>query len=277
MTEVSGELRAISAAAATGGPVTPASLARDLRDLGVRDGMLLNVHSALSRLGWVAGGAQSVIQALLEVIGSEGTLMMPAHSAHLSEPSNWRHPPAPESWWPAIRAGMPAYQPACTPTRLMGAVAESFRSWPGVLRSAHPQVSHAALGPLAAEIVAEHPLDDFFGDASPIGGLYALDGHVLLLGVGHGNNTVLHLAEARARFPSKGRRQEGAPVLVDGSRRWLQFQPLQVSDDDFTALGEDFAATGGEQRGRAGAGQAILMRARDIVDFGVPWFEAHRH
>ncbi|MGE0625915.1 MAG: aminoglycoside N(3)-acetyltransferase [Pseudomonadales bacterium] len=273
MAKDSGEQQAM---AATDAPVTPVSLARDLRALGVQSGMLLNVHSALSRLGWVVGGVQTVVQALIDVLGETGTLMMPSHSAQLSDPANWRHPPAPEQWWDTIRAEMPAYDPARTPTRLMGAIPEAFRCWPGVMRSGHPQTSHAALGPLAAGIVAEHPLDCLFGDASPIGKLYALDGHVLLLGVGHGNNTALHLAEDRASFPSKTRHTEGAPLVIDGERRWQNFRPLKVSSDDFPALGEAFAATGRERRGRIGAAEAILMRARDVVDFARPWFEANR-
>lgn len=277
MPEDSGEFRAMQAGqASVDGPVTPAGIARDLRRLGVENGMLLNVHSALSRLGWVVGGAQGVIEALLDVVGDSGTLMMPSHSGQLSEPANWRQPPAPEAWWETIRSEMPAYHPARTPTRLMGAIAETFRAWPGVQRSLHPQSSHTALGPRAAEIVAEHPLEAPFGDASPMGKLYDLNGHVLLLGVGHGNNTVLHLAEHRADFPGKRSHREGAPIRIDGERRWQTFHPLQIRTDDFAVLGEAFAATGGEIRGAVGAADAILMRARDVVDFAVPWFEANR-
>ena len=258
-------------------PVTPASIVRDLRALGVKEGMLLNVHCAMSRLGWIVGAAQTVIAALSESVGPHGTLMMPTHSAQLSDPGNWRMPPAPEGWWETVRREMPAYDPARTPTRNMGAVPETFRSYPGVHRSNHPQTSHAALGPLAAEIVRTHPLDCLFGDESPIGKLYALDGNVLLLGVNHSNNTVLHLAEERADFPSKSRHGEGAPMIVDGHRRWQTFQPINVSDDDFTELGEAFAETGLEARGRVGAAVARLMRAREVVDFAVPWMETHRH
>ncbi len=276
MTDHSGEHRAMARTAGDAAPVTPASMAGDLRALGVQPGMLLNVHSALSRLGWVVGGAQAVIQSLLDVLGEAGTLMMPSHSAQLSDPANWQNPPAPEAWWATIRAQMPAYHPQQTPTRNMGVIAETFRTWPGALRSGHPQTSHAALGPLADEIVAGHPLDCFFGEASPMGRLYALDGWVLLLGVGHGNNTVLHLAEDRAEFPGKTRHREGAPVLAGGRRRWQDFRPLKVSDHDFQEVGAAFAATGRQAEGPVGGATALLMRAREVVDFATPWFAKHR-
>ena len=276
MSSESGETRVMQAASESGSLVTPAAIAEDLATLGVRPGMLLNVHSAMSKLGFVIGSAQTVIEGVLDVLGPEGTLMMPAHSAQLSDPANWRHPPAPEEWWDRIRAEMPAYHPARTPTRNMGTIPELFRTFPGVLRSDHPQVSHAALGPLAAAITAEHPLECLFGDRSPIGRLYDLDGWVLLLGVGHGNNTVLHLAEDRADFPGKTTHTEGAPILVDGVRRWQPFQPLKVSDDDFPAIGDAFAATGRQTSGRVCAADALLMRAREVVDFAPDWIAANR-
>jgi aminoglycoside 3-N-acetyltransferase len=274
--ETANEHRAMQAAAESGHLVTPLSIARDLHDLGVRPGMLLNVHSAMSKLGFVVGGAQTVVDGLLKALGDNGTLMMPSHSAQLSEPANWQNPPAPESWWEQIRAEMPAFDPAHTPTRNMGAIPELFRTYPGVLRSHHPQVSHAARGRLADEIVTGHPLDSLFGEASPIGKLYALNGWVLLLGVGHANNTVLHLAEDRADFPSKTTHLEGAPLLLDGKRRWQPFHPLKVSDDDFPAIGEAFAHTGMQVTGTVGSADVMFMRAREVVDFATDWISANR-
>ncbi len=68
-------------------PVTIESLQTDLRALGVRAGMVLLVHSSLSEMGWVCGRAVAVILALQEVLGASGTLVMPAHSTDLTEPS----------------------------------------------------------------------------------------------------------------------------------------------------------------------------------------------
>ena len=100
--ETSGEHRVMQAAAESGHLVTPASIASDLRSLGVEPGMLLNVHSAMSKLGFVVGSAQTAVDGLLQAVGAAGTLMMPSHSAQLSEPANWRNPPAPEEWWEQI-------------------------------------------------------------------------------------------------------------------------------------------------------------------------------
>lgn len=229
----------------SGTPATVATMRRDLAALGVQPGMNLLVHTALSRLGWVCGGAQAVIMALEAAIGSEGTLMMPTHTTDLSEPSFWQNPPVPQDWWPIIRAEMPAFDPDLTPCPEMGIVADTFRKQSGVLRSAHPQVSFAARGPNASYLTAGHRLEACLGEGSPLARLYELGGYVLLLGVGHGNNTSIHLAEYRADFTGKRTIRTGAPIMIGDERRWIVFVDLDWDDDDFPAVGNDFAADTG--------------------------------
>jgi aminoglycoside 3-N-acetyltransferase len=257
-------------------PATVASITTELRELGVVEGSVLLVHSSLRRLGYVAGGAQAVVDALLAAVGGDGTVVVPAFSAELSDPARWIAPPVPESWWPILRNETPAFDPRVTPTRHMGAIVDCFLRYPDVRRSQHPRDSFAARGPHARAIVDEHRLAYALGEHSPLARIYDLDGWVLLLGVDHGNNTSLHLAEYRADMAATDAIEEGAPVMIDGRRQWVTYADRSGDDADFATLGEAFAQTGNERGGRVGTGTARLMRQRGIVDFGARWLETHR-
>jgi aminoglycoside 3-N-acetyltransferase len=261
----------------TARPATVGTLVADLRALGVHSEMVLMVHSSLSRLGWVAGGARAVVAALFEAVGPEGTVMMPTHSGELSDPAGWRHPPVPKHWWGPIRDEMPAYDPALTPTSHMGAIVECFRHVPGLRRSSHPTVSAAAVGPAADRLTEGHELAHGLGESSPQARLYDVDGHILLLGVTHANNTSLHLAERRAAPPDAATTTNWSPVSVDGRREWVAYPDLVDDDDDFDQIGEAFAATGLQCTGQVGAGSACLMRSRDVVDFATAWLSTNRN
>ncbi len=255
-------------------PATAETLSRDLRALGVAPGMTLLVHSSLSALGWVCGGALTVIEALTRAVRPKGTIVMPSFSPDCSEPSYWTNPPVPEAWWQTIRDTMPAFDPRVTPTRWVGAIPECFRKLPGVRRSAHPCASFAARGPHARRIVSRHALDSCLGEKSPVGRLYDLDAHVLLLGVGHRSNSSLHLAEYRARHQGKREVEQGAAVLRRGVRVWAVYKDLDLRAEDFVAIGKAFRPH--EHPGRVGCAEAHLVRQREIVDFAVRWIEENR-
>ena len=80
-----------------------------LKEVGVSKGQAIMVHTSLSSLGFVCGGALIVIEALLESVGAEGTIMMPTQSWENLDPTAGVHCEEPEEWWELIRDNWPAY------------------------------------------------------------------------------------------------------------------------------------------------------------------------
>ena len=260
----------------TATPLTVPSLTEQLRSCGLAEGQTVLVHLAMSKLGWIIGGAQAVILALLAAVGESGTIMMPTNNSSNIDPWEAQNPPIPEEWWQTIRDHIPAYNPLTTPSEEMGRVPELLRTWPGAVRSDHPAFSLAALGSKADYLVADHAMTEDAGDRSPLGKLYELDGHVLLLGVEHWNNTSLHLAEFRADYPGKRNLSTGSAILVDGQRQWVTYEVLDTHYKDFGEIGAAFDAAHNIAVQQINEAEVRFFRQRLVVDFAVAWMEAHR-
>ncbi|MDP4549276.1 AAC(3) family N-acetyltransferase [Alkalihalobacillus macyae] len=251
-------------------PHTITSLITDFRDLGVKEGMTLIVHSSLSSLGWVSGGAEAVIRALMKVVGESGTIVMPAQSAGNSDPAEWINPPVPESWWPIIRESMPAFCKETTPTRGMGAIAELFRRFPGVVRSNHPMYSFAAWGKDRTYITESQPLASGFGEESPLAKIYQLNGKILMIGVSHESNTSLHLSEHAG---SKSHVTKSAAIVEEGKRVWKTYHEIDYDSDRFDEIGFNFESQKDYRVMRIGNATCKLIDQRSLVDFGQRWFQ----
>jgi len=260
----------------TTSPNTIATLKHDFEVLGIKTGSVIIMHSSLSKIGWTVGGPVSVIQALIEILTSKGTLVMPTFSSDNTEPSRWENPPVPEKWWDIIRNEMPAYHPEITPTRGVGKIAESFRKWPNVVRSNHPTTSFTAWGKHAKFVTKDHTLKIDLGENSPLGRIYELNGHILLIGVNHSNNTSLHLAEYRCEFPGKRYILNGCAMVLNNKRQWVEWNELDHNSDDFEYLGKDYEADIEYKPGKVGLAEARLISQRDIVDFAQVWFKKNR-
>lgn len=260
-------------------PVTRSEISEGLRRLGLKEGMTVLVHSSMKSFGgWVPGGPSAVVLALQDVIGTEGTLVMPSQSMDLTDPSTWMNPPADPKWWDLIREEMPAYDPDMTETSGMGAIVDAFRQGKNTSRSRHPHVSFAASGKMASYILENHSYDYGLGENSPLGRLYELGAYVVMLGCGHGQNTSFHLAEYRADFGGKKGIYQGAPVFLEGKKKWITYKDYNITSDDFHILGEDYESSSHSSYHKTQIRQASCFMApqRDLVDFAVSWFGLHR-
>ncbi|WP_068614818.1 aminoglycoside N(3)-acetyltransferase [Paenibacillus tuaregi] len=260
----------------TGLILTREDLIKQFRACGVSRGQVIFVHTSLSSLGFVVGGAETLIRALLDIVGEEGTLMMPSQTWKNLDPSTGVHGDVPKDWWPVIREHWPAYDKEITPAIGMGVVAEIFRKWPGARRSSHPARSVAAVGRHADYLTEEHDLSNIFGENSPVDKLYELDGFVLLIGVGYDKNTSLHLAETRAEFPSKTFTEEGSAVMIDGVRQWVTYSTQVVDDADFLTIGQEYEREHHIPVHRVGNAEVRLLRQRPLIDWTVEWMQKNR-
>ncbi len=257
-------------------PITKQDIRQAFDTLGIHPGQVMMVHTSLSAIGYVCGGAQTVIEALVEAVGPEGTIMMPTQSWKNLDPEDGVHWTVPEEYWQIIRDNWPAYDKKITPTNTMGAVAEMFRLWPGAVRSDHPARSVAAWGKHAEYLTIDHDLSNIFGEGSPIGKLYELDGDVLLIGVDYDKNTSIHLADVRATYPGKHNCIEHSAIMENGSRVWKAYETLFVDGEDFVDIGAAFEKQHEVKKATLGGAILRLMKQRDIVDFATEWIEQNR-
>jgi len=233
------------------------------REAGVEPGMHVIVHSALSSIGRVRGGAATMVHSLRRAVGSEGTLVTPAFTPQVADP----HPlvrGVPEEKVRILRDQVPLFTPQLPSP--MGAVAEALRLTPGALRSRHPQASVAALGARSGDIVGMQPLHFAVGRGSPFDRLRQVGGWILLVGVGHNRNSFLHHAESLIDRPRL--KQRRFPVLIDGERIWCE--TLDVGDDSdthFPAAGRDYEGHAGIRPVRVGRARTVLLPAQDFVSF----------
>ncbi|MDQ0813584.1 aminoglycoside N3'-acetyltransferase [Streptomyces sp. B3I7] len=269
---------------------TRARLAADLRALGLTAGDTVLVHSSLRALGPVEGGAETVVDALLDVLGPAGTLVVYTQTPDNSDPSRWpgtRGYAVPEAQWERLRAALPAFDPDTTPAYGVGVLPETVRARPGALRSGHPQSSFAALGARARAITADHAPDCHLGERSPLARLEEAGARVLLLGVGWEVCTAFHLAEYRV--PGRPRQMYSC-VVGDGQggRAWYTYTDVRLDSSPFARIGASYEADAGDEsdeseggrpsaagesvvRGRVGAADSRLFGLGPAVAHATAW------
>jgi aminoglycoside 3-N-acetyltransferase len=224
--------------------VTPDEITHAVRQLGVRPGDLLIVHGSLSSFGHVEGGAASVAGALVGSVSPGGSVFVPTFTY----------------------ARVP-FDPAASPS-FDGAITEAVRQFPGAARSLHPTHSWAGVGFAAWDILAGHEHATPFGSGSPVWRLWERDAKVLLIGVDHRANSMIHVAEESLRLPYLERTRAAQVVRPDGTLEEVVVRRPGCSAG-FGNVDVPLRAAGQMREARAGAARLTLMRARDVVSVAV--------
>ncbi len=133
----------------TSGVITKDRLVNDLTKLGVKEGDLLNVKASLKSIGYIEGGANTLIKALLEVVGEKGTIVTDSFVNCYPLPLSKKHRVI------ISDKDTPSYA---------GAVANAIINYPGSFRSTHPIQKFSAVGKDAEELMNNHTPESYAFD-----------------------------------------------------------------------------------------------------------------
>ena len=234
-------------------------LADDIRKMGFKKGDALMVHSSLKSIGWVEGGADTVIDAILSVIGEdEGVLFVPTLTATFAR-----------AGWSEMTKY--AFDPKQTPSRV-GKITDTLWRRPNACRSEHPTHSLAAIGKNAEALVKGHGGDaSTFDKRGPYGKYVKLEATVMFIGTAMGCNTTLHVAEDWAELPymdntAKARVMKvGEEVIVPLRKSPNGHRSFYASDENSPAV-QLFYKLGLVREATLGDAKVQLIGAHDIIN-----------
>lgn len=243
--------------------ITQDELASSLRDVGIRQGDTLLVHSSLKAIGPVQGGADGIIDTLIRAVAPDGLIAMPTHT------------------WDVVNARQPVWHETLTPSHV-GVLTNCLRQRKEAVRSLHPTHSLAAIGPRAREFCAGHENDNSpCSPTSPYGRLITDGGKVLLLGVGLTRCTLIHcmeeiagLGEIWSLTPPERRfciRADGEviPAMARAHRGY--------KSENYGRIQAELVAADILRISELGCGQLMILEAAKLAAYLVPRFRKDPH
>ncbi len=207
-------------------------IAAALREMGLKNGDKVLLHSSLLSLGKVDGGPEAVIDAFLEVLGKEGTLLMPIFGS-------------------------------------LGILTEIFRNRPDAVHSPCPVGTVAAIGADAEALCKDHwQAATAHGKDTPFTRLADMGGYVCLMGVDQDRNTSLHSVEALLELPylCDTTRTFETPEGETVTKTWKYYPGPHR---DFIGVDRFFRESGAMKITRIGNSQVRLIKSRDLLDIGM--------
>ena len=204
-------------------PIRRRDLVEAFRRVGVLPGTTVCVHSSLSRFGYIDGGPDTVIDALVHVLGAQGTVLMPSF-------------PSGASMYEFLQDDG-VFDVRHSPSRV-GLITEAFRRRPDVRRSLHPTNPLAAWGRHAEAYLEGHEDSPTpFGPDTPYGRLAQAPSAYILMLETHIHSFLHHLQE-RVRFPNLflDRTMQASTIDYDGKRRTIETQVMRPRTPYFVAV-----------------------------------------
>ncbi len=226
------------------------------------------VHASLRRIGPITAGAATIIDAILQQIGPTGTL-----AAYLDF----------EPFFEDGDQEIPAFNKLTTSAaRDHGVLHEQIRTWPGAIRSDHPDAGIAAIGANAEWLTSSHPFNYGYGPGTPFEKLVQTNAKILMLGAPLDTITLLHYAEHCAKLPSKRIVRYRRRMPTASGPQWIDFEEFDTSEpvnsdlpeNVFEQIAQAFLNSGQGQQTKIGQAHAVLLDSQSLIPFAINWLEA---
>ena len=234
-------------------PLTEKDIVDDLRRLGLERGAAVEVHSSLSSMGFVEGGAQTVINALMDVVGEEGAIVM---SAYLVSPLL----PLTEE---EKRKGITAK------VRMLDEN-ESCKTGMGVIADTFCKLPNTYLGKGIHRVCAWGHNAELHSQGYEY--LLSIDGWVLLIGVDIHRCSCMHTAEGKVEWPREIVEYLELPEEIQraypGTDWYVEYQDPQKPwpADAWGKVQVEAERRGLIKRGSIGKAECMLFKGKPVVE-----------
>lgn len=241
-----------------------------LNNIGIQRGMLVLVDADCSTLGYIIGGIQTFIDALMEKVGYDGTIVMPAFTPSNLDPACHGAEKIMRENWEIVRDHALPFDRKLSPPDSKDPMIHQFLRNDGVVRSYHPIYSFAAWGKYAKLICDKHPLHFGLSKDSPLGKLSELNSYVLLAGCGYDDCTMFQLARYNGnQLPIK---IQSAPIEQNTSMVWKDMLDLELNHSGFEVIGEVMEERKIVKNMYINAARCRFFSAREAVSIATAYF-----
>ena len=248
-------------------PITKLDFIRLFKKLKIKKGSDILVHSSLKKFGYIINGPNDLIDSLISCVGSNGTLLFPAHNKNYTDPIGWKNPKVPLKWVKKIRRHQNIFNIKTSPVINRGKVSETVLLYPNVFRSNHPLSSISAIGKKANYYTKLHPIHESEGIRSPLGRLYKRKGLVLLIGVGFDSSTSIHLSEYMANVSYLNQNSVKVLTKKGSKKQYISLKRYPKSSKNFIRIEKDLRYKSLFKEIYLNNVRIILYKIDEVTDF----------
>lgn len=247
-------------------------IVEQLTQLGLASDMTVEVHSKFSSAGFIIGGPAVFNDALLQVVGENGNIVMPCQDYYNTEPLFWENPPVSMNLTDKIRENTPGYDIYTSGHRLMGVLVDDIRSRKNAYHSYHPNCGFVSIGKDSKYLMSNQPLSFPLGMKSPIGKMYQMDNsYTLLIGVDYDNCTSWHLAEHMSMV--RGIILQGGCIKKAGKDIWKKYLDYDLNSDEFIEIGRQYEKSAQVKIAKVANSVCRFFKMKEAIDFAYEYLK----